>query len=156
MAFDEIAFAIQRSNNAAKAANENSRPMAQYALLINGAAASAVIAFLSKDKIDPGVFHATPWVLCSYALGVVFATIAMFCMTESLDYWNSYWEEMARGHRKAADTQSSKAYVLWWLVRIGVALSVLSFALGSATLAYALLHSGPPVSSSCDPSLFPG
>lgn len=63
MEFDEVAFATQRSNNAAIAANENSRPMAQYALLINGAAASAIIAFLSKANIDPHVLAAAPWAL---------------------------------------------------------------------------------------------
>jgi hypothetical protein len=72
MEFDEVAFATERSNNAAKAANENSRPMAQYALLIDGAAASAVIAFLSKDKIDPTILAAAPWALCLYAAGAVF------------------------------------------------------------------------------------
>jgi hypothetical protein len=36
-------FAIQRGHDDSQAANENSWPMAQYALLINGAAASALI-----------------------------------------------------------------------------------------------------------------
>jgi hypothetical protein len=84
MPFDEVAFAVARSNNAATAANENSRPMGQYALLINGAAASAVIAYLSKEKIDPAVFTAVPWSLVSYAAGCVLAALAMFCMTEKL------------------------------------------------------------------------
>ncbi len=50
MPFDEADFATTRSNNAGIAANENSRPMSQYVPLTNGAAASAIMAFLSKRK----------------------------------------------------------------------------------------------------------
>lgn len=127
MPFDEPDFAIERSNNAAIAANENSRPMAQYALLINGAAASAIIAFLSREKIDPVVYHAAPWALGSYALGVIFGAVAMFCMTESLDYWNAYWEQIARGQTgSAADWKSPEEYdfggpsVLQWESQLSV------------------------------------
>ncbi len=154
MPFDEIEFAVKRSNNAAIAANENSRPMSQYALLINGAAASAIIAFLSKDKIDPTVLAAAPWALGSYAIGVVFGAIAMFCMTESLDYWNSYWEKIARAEgRTVADWERSKGIILWWFVRISVGISIFCFLVGSGLLAHALLHAVPHTTIFCDLNL---
>ena len=51
MPFDEIEFAVKRSNNAAIAANENSRPMSQYALLINGAAGVQLLRFFQRIKL---------------------------------------------------------------------------------------------------------
>ena len=132
-------FAIQRSCNAASAANENSRPMAQAALLINGAAASAVIAFLTKEKIDPILFQAIPWALATYAAGVVCAAIAMYFMTESLDYWNCYWELIARDEpRVAIDEQEADANKSWVPVRIFFGLAIFLFLAGSGTLACAL------------------
>jgi hypothetical protein len=150
MEFDEVAFATERSNNAAKAANENSRPMAQYALLINGAAASAVIAFLSKDKIDPTILAAAPWALCLYAAGAVFGALAMFFMTESLDYWNTHWMEVARKINSGeAEHQRVLGVRFWWIVRIVFWLSIGCFVGGSGTLALALLHSAHPILLDC-------
>jgi hypothetical protein len=148
MPFDEADFAVQRSNNAAIAANENSRPMAQYALLINGAAASAVIAFLSKDHIDPIVVRAAPWTLSAYAAGVVFGALAMFFMTESLDYWNAHWESVARKKKSDAEQFSRRGRALWWAVRFEFWFSIALFTVGSGVLAIALLHAAtatPPI-----------
>src|ERR1700730_4692341 len=97
MEVDASEFAKERSHDTAKAANENSRPMAQYALLINGAAASAIIAYLSKDKIDPEVLTMAPWSLIAYAVGVVGGVSGMFCMTESLDCFSHAWHYRAVG-----------------------------------------------------------
>jgi hypothetical protein len=148
MAFDEIEFATERSNNAAIAANENSRPMAQYALIINGAAGSAVIAFLSKDKIDPTILAAAPKALIAYAVGVVFGALAMFFMTECLDYWNAHWEEVARNSREA-DRQKRRGVRFWWAVRVEFWISIASFVVGSGILAIALISSAVPAPSVC-------
>jgi hypothetical protein len=150
MPFDEIAFAVARSNNAAKAANENSRPMAQYALLINGAAASAVIAYLSKDRIDPTVLGIVPRALMLYAVGCVCGALAMFFMTESLDYWNGYWEDIARGSDEA-DDDMNRGRLLWWVVRIAFWLSIACFVFASTVLAYALVHSSVPMANCVSP-----
>ena len=133
------AFAIRRSHDQANAANENSRPMALYALLINGAAASAVIAFLSKEKIDPEVVALAPYSLLCYAVGVVIGVIGMFCMTESLDHFSHSWRYSALpGGNPEAEKRRGTIY--WWAVRVAVSLSILSFAAGSCVLAYALTH----------------
>ena len=134
-------FAITRSCNAAIAANENSRPMAQSALLINGAAASAVIAFLTKDKIDPVIFRAIPWTLIFYASGVVCGAVAMFFMTESLDLWNAYWEIIVREEPQSEiDEQESDADKWWNYVRVFFSFSIAFFVLGSGTLACAIIR----------------
>jgi hypothetical protein len=132
-------FAITRSCNAASAANDNSRPMIQAAFLINGAAASAVIAFLTKDTIDPVIFRAIPWALVFYGFGVVSSAIAMYFMTEDLDYWNVYWEYIARGESQTKIDAQEKTAVQWWTyVRRLFALSIFWFFLGSATMACAI------------------
>jgi hypothetical protein len=134
-------FALTRSSNAAIAANDNSRPMAQYALVINGAAASAVIAFLTKDKIDPVIFRAIPWTLAFYALGVATSALTMYFMTESLDLWNYFWELIARGKPQAEiDAQEELADRWWNYVRILFFISIGWFVLGSGTLALAIVR----------------
>lgn len=134
-------FALTRSCNAAIAANENSRPMAQAALLINGAAATAVIAFLTKEKIEPVILHAIPWTLMLYAIGVISSSIAMYFMTEALDYWNVFWEKIGRGEPRGEINEQERVALLWWRpVPILFFISIGFFVLGSATLACALLR----------------
>jgi hypothetical protein len=135
MTFDPVAFAAERSNNAAMAANENSRPMAQYALLINGAAASAIIAFLSKDKVDPSVLSSAPWALIAYGIGVVFAALAMFYMTECLDHWNDYWERTARSEPNTTTLPIRELGERFWRrVRGQFGISIGCFIVGSAIM----------------------
>jgi hypothetical protein len=132
-------FAITRSCNAASAANDNSRPMIQAAFLINGAAASAVIAFLTKDTIDPVLFRAVPWALTFFAAGVISSAIAMYFMTEDLDYWNVYWEEIARGNPQPDIDAQEKLAIRWWLyVQLLFAASIFWFFLGATTMACAI------------------
>ena len=50
---------------------------------------------------------AAPWALIAYATGCEFGALAMSFMTESLDYWNAYWEEIAR-HRDLAEGERQK------------------------------------------------
>jgi hypothetical protein len=132
-------FAITRSCNAAIAANDNSRPMVQAAFLINGAAASAVIAFLSKDNIDPVIFRAVPWALTFYAIGVVSSAITMYFMTEALDYWNVFWENIVRDKAQDVIDDQEEIAERWWLyVQILFAISILWFFVGTATMACAI------------------
>jgi hypothetical protein len=46
-------YAEERSQQDSRISNENARAAAQSAVLVNGGAATAVLAFLAKDKIDP-------------------------------------------------------------------------------------------------------
>ena len=155
MEVDASDFAAARSHDTAKAANENSRPMAQYALLINGAAASAIIAFLSKERIDTEVLTMAPWSLIFYAIGVVFGVTAMFCMTESLDYYSNAWRFTALA-QSGADGQRNRGDLFWWVVRVAVSASIVCFVIGSVVFAYALHHPAGPIGMSCSPLLGPG
>ncbi len=144
---DAVVFATERSNNAAKAANENSRPMAQAALLINGAAASALLAYLTKDQINPTILAALPWSLVAYALGVFLAALLCFYMTEALDKWNFFWEQFARRTepQQQLDHWEAQANRWWRHAQVCFALSLLCFLVGSFFMAGALflLKIGP-------------
>src|SRR4051812_8994365 len=53
-------FAAERSHRNSQVSNEHSRATAQAAIFINGGAATAVLAFLAKDKIDPFALRMIP------------------------------------------------------------------------------------------------
>jgi len=84
-------FAEVRSHQASGTSNEHSRATAQACILINGGAATAVLAFLSKDKIDASIFSLVAPSLVGYAWGVFFGASMLFCMSQELAEWNRYW-----------------------------------------------------------------
>jgi hypothetical protein len=137
-------FEIERSNQAAKAANDNSRLMAQSALLINGGAATAIIALLTKEKVDPNILKAVPWALGFYTLGVVFGSCTLYYMTECLDRWNEFWEFYARqGNKDDRDRAERVAECTWHKVQRFFVASIISFAVGSACMAVGLFFLSP-------------
>src|SRR5258708_12070747 len=81
-------FAEERSHRDAAASNETGRATAQAAILINGGAATAVLAYLSKNGLDHFVLHTASWCLIGYGSGVIFGATMMFCMMRMLDYYN--------------------------------------------------------------------
>jgi hypothetical protein len=114
--------------------------MAQYALLINGAAATATLALLSKENIKPEILAAIPISLIFYAAGVCAGALTMYFMTECLDYWNCFWELIARGEpKKDQDDMEAIANRWWWYVRICFFVSIICFLAGSGWVARALL-----------------
>jgi hypothetical protein len=129
-------FRLDRSKNAASAANESSRLMAQATLLMNGGAATAVIAVLSKDKVDPAFLRAIPESLWGYAAGLFFAFAGMFVMTECLDQFNKVWEEEAS--RTLFSVTEKWANRLWHGYRVLFGISAICFIVSSLWLAHAL------------------
>lgn len=130
-------FAAARSNQDSKISNENSRAAAQAALLINGGAASGLLAFLSKESIGPYLLKGASWALASYAIGVALGAVVIFCMNQALRHWNDAWQEVMKkptidvnqtSHHAKAEPWSSRAR---WLF----AGSILAFVAGSVILA---------------------
>jgi hypothetical protein len=101
-------FAASRSHQDAQLSNENARAAGQAAVLINGGAATAVVAFLAKDRIDPYFLMNVPIALGSYAVGVVFGASMMICTTKSLKYWGLSWREYMV--HKGSITKTGDAY----------------------------------------------
>jgi hypothetical protein len=107
---------LERSKALSQTANERSRAGAQACILINGGAATAVIAYLSKDKIDPAVVPDITYSLAGYAIGVLFAVLMFLFVTQCLENWNLYW--LAR----AGELENPKAFERkagwWWSANI--------------------------------------
>jgi hypothetical protein len=66
--YGDSKYAGERSQQDSRISNENARAAAQSAVLINGGAATAVLAFLAKDKIDPMCSAPPPTVLLGMPL----------------------------------------------------------------------------------------
>jgi MFS family permease len=146
-------FAVERSHRASHTSNEHSRATAQTSVLINGGAATAMIAFLAKEGIDPGLSRAVPLSLGLYAAGVLFGALMFYFATETMDRWNLYWEARANNQRGEVEKFETSAGRWWWGFRVSFVLSVLAFVAASVILALALNKVWPPVEST---SLAPG
>jgi hypothetical protein len=84
-------LALERSNQDAKQSNEHLRAAAQASILINGGAATAVLAFLSasigKDNFDPQLAIFAGCAIIGYAAGVACAPFAIWFMNIALKHW---------------------------------------------------------------------
>jgi hypothetical protein len=94
-------FERDRASQDMKQANENARASGQAAVLINGGAATAILAYLSKDTgsaashTASGLLSVAPWSLVFYAVGVICGAMVMWCHTWSLSRWGHYHEARA-------------------------------------------------------------
>jgi hypothetical protein len=139
------AFATSRSHQASEIAYNFSRYTGQACLLINGGAATAVIAFLTKDKVDPTLYTIIPWCLALYAAGVFAGAAMLFCEMMNADYWNYHWyyiayeqdTEEADSCEKIAD-RWHRGYYFSFIA------AVCLFIAASVLMAYALRHVQPP------------
>jgi hypothetical protein len=150
----EDAFAYARSHEASKFAYETCKVIAQSCLLINGGAATAVVAMLSKDKVDQAVLTWVPWGVGAFALGVVFSAVMLFCVMMMADNWNYAWYWWSYGDdQETGDKCETKAG--WWHkgVYTFFVVPVGFFALGCGFVAYGLSKSQPTPNVSPFPSM---
>lgn len=148
-------FAEERSHRDADISNENVRATAQAAILINGGAATAILAFLAKTDIPLVVALAAPWCLVGYALGVSMGAGMMYCSTRSLDCYQMYWRLFAHGEPdRDAETERKNGMKWWTRMRACFYASIVAFMISSCVLGVALLRSkasslnSPPTTSS--------
>jgi hypothetical protein len=138
-------FAEDRAQKDAEVSNENMRATAQAAILINGGAATAVLAYLAKDKIDPGILRTAPWSLAGYAFGVLCGTGMMYCTIRSLDCYQMYWRLTAHPEAgRNAIVERKNGYTWWKRMRDCFYVSMFAFLVSSAVIAGALFFSTPP------------
>jgi hypothetical protein len=137
-------FAQSRSHEAAKTAYDLCKVIAQSCLLINGGAATAVIALLAKDKVDQVLLTFVPWGLGGYALGVVASAFMLFCVMMMADWWNYYWYYLGytsqEDEAELAEAQAGKWHI-WMYVTFWVAIA--AFAVSSGLVAYGMAKSTP-------------
>jgi hypothetical protein len=138
-------FAIERSHRDADKSNETIRATAQAAILINGGAATAILAFLSKDGIDSAVYHSAPLSLLGYALGVVAGFSAMYCSIRSLDEYQMRWSiEAHRGRGPRWQKHNARAFGWWKGMQACFAVSMAAFVAGSLVIAVSISRAPAP------------
>jgi hypothetical protein len=144
---DEVAamerddFAEARSHEAVKISYDFGKAAAQAGLIINGGAATAVIALLAKDKVDPAIFKTVPWCLTIYALGVTASAIMMYCAMMHADKWNFYWYYLAYTADTPSAVESEKKANYWQnKLRVSFVVAMASFFIASIILAVAMAN----------------
>jgi hypothetical protein len=96
---------------------------------------------MSKDKIDPHLFHIVPWCLGGYAVGVLTSAAMMFCVMMNADYWNYHWysisyaddDDGAANYEVVADRWHMGIYICF-------VAAVVSFLISSVILSVALFQ----------------
>ena len=138
-------FAEERSHKDASVSNESIRSTANVVILINGGAATAILAYLAKDKLDPHVLPGASLCLIGYVFGVFWGACMMYCSMRSLDDYQQYWRLVAHpeGGRNAESCRES-GYRWWKKLRGCFWLSMACFLISSGIVACMLSHSTPP------------
>jgi hypothetical protein len=129
-----------------QAANETARAATQAAILINGGAATAILAFLSNyltktPAAPPGILSAAAVSLLGYALGVGFAAWSMWCSSQAAAQFGLRWEALLDGN--AAGEAAYLAAGNSWLGRHrnSFGLSIVLFLLSSLVIAFGFFTS---------------
>jgi hypothetical protein len=137
-------FAEERSHKDAAISNENVRATAQAAILINGGAATAILAFLAKSDIPLVVAHTAPWCLIGYAFGVSMGAGMMYCSFRSLDCYQMYWHLTAhRDPNRDAEAERQNGFKWWKRMRACFRASMIAFLVSSCAIGFALLYAKP-------------
>jgi hypothetical protein len=132
-------FAEARSHEASKISYDFGKAAAQAGLIINGGAATAVIALLAKDKVDPIIFKTVPWCLTIYAIGVTASAIMMYCAMMHADRWNFYWYHLAYTADKPSAAENENKASYWRTgLRVSFVVAMAGFLIASVILAVAM------------------
>jgi hypothetical protein len=141
-------FAAERSHKDSTVANETARASAQAAILINGGAATAVLAFMGKDTLDPGLLRMVSGCLAIYAVGVFFGALTLFSMMNAVNWWNMSWEAVARGYGEVEQKSADRVANSWMRGAHGCFLAaMLCFVFSSLLIAGAVAMHAAPVAS---------
>ena len=141
----EHQLARERSHQDAAATNQSVGSSSQAAILINGGAATAMLAYFAKATPDKNFLHYAPYALAGYALGVVCGAFVLFFRTLCVQRWAVAWEGRFLGYAKA-DIDKAKKWGRRWQ-KAGYAcfiFSMLLFVVASAVVVYSLLEPSQP------------
>jgi hypothetical protein len=139
-------FAVERSHSDANESNATGRAAAQAAILINGGAATAILAYLSKSGIDPSVMHQAAYCLGGYGIGVFFGALMMLTRAHALDKWGIRWRAAAfpQNTKFISEKHALEIAMFWWKWPywcFGV--SIFAFLVTSVFAGYTLANAAP-------------
>jgi hypothetical protein len=133
-------FAEERSHKDAGYSNENTRATGQAAILINGGAATAILAFLAKDKLDLNLMRVASLCLVLYAAGVSAGALMIFASARTLDLDSVYWRLRAHPEAGKELRDVSRRTNNWWVTsHWSFYASIGAFGVASMTIALALV-----------------
>jgi hypothetical protein len=137
---DRDEFAESRSHDASKISYDFQKVTSQSCLVINGGAATAVIALLAKEKVDPAILKIVPWCLGLYAIGVAVSAFMMFSAMKRADGWNYFWYHFSYTTNEA-ETRANESNATWWekAVQLSFTVAIGCFLVASIILAGVLV-----------------
>ena len=136
----EEEFALARSHKASELAYDLSKATGQACLLINGGAATAVIALLAKEHTEPIIGKLVPWSLSAYSLGVISSAFLLFATMRRAESWNYFWYRMYFTDEPDLARGSERSAAKWeGVMTVAFILSIIFFLLGSLLVGFGLL-----------------
>jgi hypothetical protein len=131
--------ADERSHQDARTHTDFARAAGQAVILINGGAATAVLAFVSAGRGNVDVAWAVG-ALLAYVVGVVCGSFMFFCMSRSLHLWSQVWEGHALGWPKKIRPIRKREAIRWGKRAHGCFVAgIVAFAVGSVLVAFTML-----------------
>jgi hypothetical protein len=106
---DRQEYAAEQSHQDYKSAHETGRATAQALILINGGAATAVLAY-SKAGPTPPLLWVMPLALIGFALGVLSGAVMMHMLETEHAYFGNYWQAVALGDTAAQEKNRRKGH----------------------------------------------
>jgi hypothetical protein len=133
--------------NDIQASNETARAATQAAILINGGAATAILAFLSNyltktPAPPPGILGAAALSLLGYAFGVCFGAWSMWCSSQAAAQFGLRWEAFLDGNNDGATNYLTAGNGWLGSHRNYFGVSILLFFFSSLALALGFFFSG--------------
>lgn len=141
---DEKQFMLERSHDNSRISNEHMRAAGQAVILISGGAASAVLAYLTKDKLDPSLLVWAPIGLIGYVAGIVAGAFMLYWSARSIEEYSYAWRLRSEGKADDVEKTWRYAFKIQKRGRIFFALSIFFFGAASVALATAFFNSTPP------------
>jgi hypothetical protein len=137
-------LAAERAHKDMQTSGETARAAAQAAVLINGGAATAILAYLSKEGHTPSnVLRAAAITLAAYAIGVAWGAWSMWCSSQASAEWGYCWESIL-DHDPVGEQQFRTSAEGWLFRHRGsMGLSILFFIGSSCWIALAFFQSIP-------------
>src|SRR5689334_22478192 len=120
----EREFAKERSHQDAKTSTEHARAIFQAVILINGAAATAVLTYYGnlKSGASQSLRDVVPYCLGSYSSGILCGMFAGFCYMMTSHHWNVRWQLMATWSKSKKNEDRMKKAMRWRQIAIGITL----------------------------------
>ena len=107
----------ERSLQDAKTSNDLAKTAAQIIVLINGGAATAILAYASAIAKEGAnavpIFGLVRWALMGYAFGVLCGALMLICLAFAIEKWMIYWtpdNDNTERERKKIDRRAQ----MWW------------------------------------------